>query len=184
MQEEAEEGRPKRDAARVTDFRRFHNTGARQGSQEDLHQEQEPGKVAAVVKRFETPDKAEQQQEATGTKRNKAKRNISGDLPDHPSASQASFSPSGPIAEAADMSEMEKLQQELQRQKEINEQMKRELEEARLRQEIQEEKMKQAEMARAKETLAKRQEQLEKRHEESLKELDTIMEGVKENPSV
>ena len=74
-----EELRPRRDATKVTDFRRFHSTGDISDSKQDS--EAATGKVAAAVKRIETPQKSEPASDSSAPNRDtgpKSRRALSG----------------------------------------------------------------------------------------------------------
>ena len=116
------EGRPKREAAKITDFKSFHRTG-----DTGAHQK---GKVAAAVEKLETPDKSETRPETQTT-------------------------PRGHIVRALDnshgnMSELERLKEELRLQREQNQKAQLELEEAKVRAQIEQERAKEKEIEIAK----------------------------------
>ena len=157
---EVNDQRPRREA-RVADFRDFHRTG-------------QTGKVAAAVQKIETPEKEKdttQTQERTRTA--KAKRNLSGD-PDREDSQLGATNPVIPSTvheHQLDMSELEKLREELKQQRELSERLQEELHAAEIRNELQKEKMKQRECQLAKERLDKEKEAAEMRHEEVIKQM-------------
>ena len=164
------EARPKRGASQVTDFKAYHRTGA-PGT----------GKVAAAVLKIETPDKGKDI--TTSTKEThhgtpKYKRALSSDAPTTPTESNTPLSPQ------PEMSELDSLKEELKRQREANEKIKTELEEARLRNEIDREKMKQLEWQTAKQKLEEERASMAQAHEEAMKAINEAAPQPKDESSV
>ena len=98
---EADTSRPRREVSKVLDYKSFHRTG------------EDTGKVAAAIKKIETPNKSKQQQQ-----------------PPTPSK----------------MSSLDKLREELEKQKALTQKAQEELEEAKLQSQLEAEKRKQAEI--------------------------------------
>ena len=158
--------RPKREASQITDFKTFHRTG---------------GKVAAAVQKLETPEKEREKQHPpspgdtaptadSGTRHHKTRRALSGDS--HSShISLVTPVPKSLHTQPEEMSEVDKLREELEKQRLINEQIKTELETARLQHELDKEKMKQTEWQAARDKLEAEREKAAKEHEEHLKKL-------------
>ena len=197
--EQDEQNRPRREA-RVTDFKRFHTTGHKApqdvpGTTGDTGKEQNrtEGKVAAAVKKIETPGKEDSQAVRTTPSTPRARRALSGDTNqlEHPQP----ISHSDPVKEqpeyqdylehqkeptaehepsmstTASTSEIDRLRAELEKQKQINEQVKQELEAAQLRQQLEAERMKQKEWEHARSQIEASQQEAKARHEQILKEM-------------
>ena len=175
--------RPRREQ-RVQDFKQFHTTGDKAQTDKNT-QPPRPGKVAAAILRIETPEKQSAEKATSGPIPHKAKRTLSGDTSSKDSTPPRT-TPEASIPEVSDhaMATIEDLKQQLQQQKEINEQIKRDLEEARLRQELEAERMKQIEWERAKEKILLQQEQAKKQHEETLKEIENTETKVEEQSAL
>ena len=146
--EDGKESRPRREA-QVVDFKEYHRSG-------------NTGKVAAAVHKIETPDKEEHTTITQKNPHSRTRRALSGETP-------APNTPdSSPLEHISEMADIEKLREELNKQKELNNQIKQELEAAKLRNELQEEKMKQKEWEMAKDQLDREQSEAVKKHEEAL----------------
>ena len=154
------DARPRRGASQITDFKIFHRTGST-GAQ---------GKVAAAIQRIETPEKEKEEGEPPSSKepkQSKSRRALSGD---DTRCEQSHWSE--PLTtHTEEMSELEKLKEELKRQKEANEQIKAQLEEERIRNELEMERNRQKEWQLARDRLQEERVAAQKAHEEALKKL-------------
>ena len=172
--EQTTEGRPKREA-QVTDYRAFNRTGR-------------TGRVAEAIQRIETPEKTDNSTlddntlENQGRSTPKAKRALEED--NQPVQHITTSTETSPHPDS-EMSELEQLRKELQKQQDLNAQLETEMEAMRLRSQIQAEKMKQQEWQVARDRLEQEQALAAQRHEETLKKLKEVKtDDVPDNPSV
>ena len=179
--DQATNDRPRREATLVTDYKSYHTTGH----------------VAAAVKKIETPQKEDRETtlSTTPTAGSKVKRNLSGTNPGSTSEQhvispelileetqpQAGAQPQPANTETTDhrpaqtaMSEIEKLRQELEEQKALNQQMQEELEAATLRADLEREKQKNIEWQAARDKLTRKTEQQRLEHKQTLKTLQDM----------
>ena len=140
---ETDNTRPRREASKVTDFREFHRKGPQDNNTP-------AGKVAAAVKRIETPEKEET------TLQTKARRKLE----------EAQEPHNQPI-----MSELEQLKKELEEQKALNQRASQELEEARIRSQLETEKRKHMEIEAHKKQLELENAQAQVSLDEKLKQV-------------